>query len=1200
METRKIFSVIGNISTGKSSFLNYLLGSDILETGDGLKTRFIVIIRHTENNDPVLSHIIRKTNAYDDLYIKKEDEQGKIEYKGKKEITEKINSLNKILKKLEDEGELDYSKHLYLLETRIKNIRNKVFLNSFDLADIPGLNNMSKNEGVFGSIKAIFTPLKRLIKYGFLIFDVSQYDDDSIEVVRQLIFELKIKINHFLIILNKIDRKPIAKREEAFLMFKAKLNYYLGDDLLNDTNSIVTMSSLELLEEENVMLNFNNFLNYYFKRFNNDTYEKEFKKLISYGYYMNNKLGPRKKYSDIEKILKPDTELDEDYIEYLMKIAEKTGLKLSFDPDEENYENICKLFNLLKKAFLKKETYFYIEPSEYRKKIDEFINRKEFILLNNETKENQNKNLIEEPNEIKLVNEQLLNCMDKLKSFYKDNIKNLQSIDDEFEIIEFPNNKEINEECDNIQNSQKNIESLKDDEVNKKNINIESLGERMQNLEKLIACHDKIRITVYGTYNAGKSSILNSFIGKDLLQVDDEQCTGKPVLIRYLKKDEKPKIYRAELKTVKDSDKFSHYAFIEKGQALAEGDEAVKNFISSQNIIVNNNFDNNQNKIEDIFILKTPIRFLDELDLSEEIKNNVEFLDTPGLTSQYLENKSELLEKLIEQTFIYFFIIDPKIGGADTNSFKQILTNTVLKTINNRSIINDSITFPYLFICNKCDDEKTDFNSEKCNQNINSILATEKENFDIIKFSSHKRKKILDKMKEYIPENFIEKVEKEFFNVLYYNSKTFYDYLDSYIAKDFKNNFIGELNPELKPDQIILDKIIKILIKKDYQISEENKIILSKLSGYLSFCNNNFDNLKIADNIMMDEIKNKIKNKIIIAYDHIKNGYKNQVLTALNFIENFIKIGVIPDSSMNRTREKEIKRAEKILSDIKKLLETNNVPKVIKNFRQEITQELENNYGIKEDYSNYEEIIKNKQNFISEKFKKINEQLLPEMFSNIQKGISQIIEDAFKDFCEENNIEIYYENGKLIAKIKPSMIDTTLKTSGSFLITAAGIGIANYAAGSVVIEEIIRNGIFLYYSPYFVKIPFFGGKIAAKAAAKFGALMTHIGWLALLVGGIAVTVGGIKLTIDNFGERKKNYYNQLIKNLKEKFFSFYNGYENKILEQYNAIKEKSAENVASYLNMQYFPVQLDEDQRQNLLNKFEDLQKEINNILSLN
>ena len=723
----------------------------------------------------------------------------------------------------------------------------------------------------------------------------------------------------------------------------------------------------------------------------------------------------------------------------------------------------------------------------------------------------------------------------------------------------------------------------------------------MQNLEKLIVCHDKIRITVYGTYNAGKSSTLNSFIGKDLLQVDDEQCTGKPILIRYLKKDEKPKIYKAELKTVKDYDKFSHYAFIEKGQALAEGDEAVRNFISSQNIIVNNNFDKNQSKKDDFFILKTPIKFLDELDLSEEIKNNVEFLDTPGLTTQYLENESDLLEKLIEQTFIYFFIIDPKIGGSDTNSFKQILTNTMLKTINNRSIINDSITFPYFFICNKCDDENTDFNSEKCNRNINSILATEKEKFDIIKFSAHKRKKILDKMNEYTPENFIEKVEKEFFNVLYFNGKTFYDYLDSYIAKDFKNNFIGDLNPEIKPDQIILDKIIKILKKRDYKISEENKIILSKLSGYLSFCNNNFENLKIADNIMMNELKNKIKTKITMAYDHIKNGYKNQVLTALNFIENFIKIGVIPDSTMNRSREKEIKRAEQILSDIKKLLEVNNVQEVIKKFRQEITQDLENTYGLKDDYSNYEEIIKDKQNFILAKFRRINEKELPEMFSNIQKGINKIIEDVFKDFCEENKIEIYYENGKMMAKIKPSIMNTTLKISGSFLIAAAGIGMINSVAGSVVIEEVIRNGFLLYiYSPIFLTAPFFGGNIAATAAAEFGALMTPIGWFAILVEGIIITAGGIGLAIYNFGERKKNYYDQSIKNLREKFFSFYNGYEKKILGLYNAIKEKSAENAASYLNMQYFPVQLDEDQRQNLLNKFEYLKKEINNILTLN
>lgn len=634
MEVRKILSVIGKISTGKSSFLNYLLGNDILQTGNELKTRFIVIIRHTENKEPVLSHIKRTTSHYDDLYQKIEDSDGKIEYKGKKEIIKKISSLNDSLKKIEDEGKLDYSKHLYLLETRIKNIHNQDFLFSFDLADIPGLNNYSKNneDNIFGSIKDIFTPLKGLIQYGLLVFDANQYHDvNTTLIIKQLISHIGIKINHFLIILNKIDDLPPEQQESAFLSFKADLNYYIGDDLLNNTNSIITMSTLKLLEEENIMENFDNFLSYHFKGLTIDNYEKYFQKLVANGYYINNKSAPRKTYSDIEKMLDPDTEFDEEYTEHITKIAENAGLKLDFDPDEENYKNMCKLFSLLKKAFKKKDVYFYRIPSEYRKKIDAFFDNNDFISLKNENIENK-----EDINEInvenienKKVNENLLKCMEKIKSFVKDNIENLQ---------------------------------FKDNRAgpNLRNVNIDSLYERMENLENLIACHDKIRFVVYGTYNAGKSSTLNSLIGKDLLQVSNGQCTGKPILIRY-SNEEKPEIYRAELKSIKDYDRFTHYAFIEKGKALAKGDEAVRDFINVQNCLVNNGKD----KTDDFFILKTPIKFLDELDLSEEIKNNVEFLDTPGLNAQnsyLMENNGELLEKLIGQTFIYIFIIDPKIG----------------------------------------------------------------------------------------------------------------------------------------------------------------------------------------------------------------------------------------------------------------------------------------------------------------------------------------------------------------------------------------------------------------------------------------------------------------------------------------------------------------------------------------------------------
>ena len=188
-----------------------------------------------------------------------------------------------------------------------------------------------------------------------------------------------------------------------------------------------------------------------------------------------------------------------------------------------------------------------------------------------------------------------------------------------------------------------------------------------------------------------------------------------------------------------------------------------------------------------------------------------------------MKNETVLLDKLVEQTFIYLFIIDPKVGGADTNDFKQVLETTILKTIYNRSIINNSINFPYLFICNKCDNENIDFNIDNCNKNINLIIKCENEKFDIIKFSAYKIIDILNKMSEYTPENFIEKVEQDFFNVFHSSSKTFYTFLDDYILKDFKKNFNGQICQKFEENKLIRDKLIDILKKKIMKLMKKKK-----------------------------------------------------------------------------------------------------------------------------------------------------------------------------------------------------------------------------------------------------------------------------------------------------------------------------------------------------------------------------------------
>ena len=600
-------------------------------------------------------------------------------------------------------------------------------------------------------------------------------------------------------------------------------------------------------------------------------------------------------------------------------------------------------------------------------------------------------------------------------------------------------------------------------------------------------------------------------------------------------------------------------------------------------------------KEDDFFILKTPIKILDELGLSEEIKNNVEFLDTPGLNTDLMENKTVLLDKLVEQTFIYLFIIDPKVGGADTAAFKQVLETTILKTIYNRSIINNSINFPYLFICNKCDNENIDFNIENCNKNINLIIKCENEKFDIVKFSAYKRTDILNKMREYTPENFIEKVETDFFNVIYSSSKTFFAFLDDYIPKDFKKNFNGQICKTFEENKLIKDKLIEILKNKKYEINEENEKILLKLSGYLFFCNNNFDKLKINDNEMMNELKDKIKTKINMAYNHITKGYRSQVKTALVFIKNFIKIGIIPDSGSKRFGEKEIKKAEKILKDVINILEKYNIPKDLQEFRQKIVKELESKEGLKEDYDNFEEILKKKENFINESLKELSERSIPNSFENIKKEIIEVIEKNVE------GIEIYFENGQMIIREKPSYKGAAKNISGALLL--AGVGsVVTGAVYTLAIEQAVLGGVLVAITaaePGFLAI----GAITAIAGegsivAGLSALLTPVGWFGLLAGGAVASIYFLNRGVSSFNERKKQAYDDAIIKIKDKFFSLFDGFEKKITQQYNANKEKIIEEAASNLNMCYDPVELDEGDRQNLIQEYDNLEAEIKTLIN--
>ena len=134
---------------------------------------------------------------------------------------------------------------------------------------------------------------------------------------------------------------------------------------------------------------------------------------------------------------------------------------------------------------------------------------------------------------------------------------------------------------------------------------------------KLIFEEEKIRISILGFYNAGKSYLIYSFIGDDLLPVDEDECTRILICIRYYNSNELI-LYKANLK--KDYYNFNIYSFIE---------------------------DNTFNKI----------KILDKLDIPEEIKYKIEFFDMPGIKNfESIFKDNETFGKIICISKLFFFV----------------------------------------------------------------------------------------------------------------------------------------------------------------------------------------------------------------------------------------------------------------------------------------------------------------------------------------------------------------------------------------------------------------------------------------------------------------------------------------------------------------------------------------------------------------
>ncbi len=267
---RKLIPIIGTISAGKSTFLNGLLGTNILQKGSSTITKFVCLIKHSAN---IQFYKVKVSRVNNQLNFEKESEV--INDEG--EIKETIMGLNASLINLSNSNSDEQKANIfYMLEIPIKNIDNNQLMDECYFMDIPGLNEI--NNPYIETIFSLITPDD--IKFEIIIFDCkSMGGNDVLHIFQNLNKKNCLLKSGNLFILNKIDANTEGGENDVVRTFNQYFYDFFGKNNSQNSSSDnaisiyqfdncwVPMNSISFLAEVNMENDFASYLKYAYFNF---------------------------------------------------------------------------------------------------------------------------------------------------------------------------------------------------------------------------------------------------------------------------------------------------------------------------------------------------------------------------------------------------------------------------------------------------------------------------------------------------------------------------------------------------------------------------------------------------------------------------------------------------------------------------------------------------------------------------------------------------------------------------------------------------------------------------------------------------------------------------------------------------------------------------------------------------------------------
>ena len=931
IEERKIIPIVAMISAGKSKFLNVLFNIDFSGCKAGIGTKFVNILRYNPSiQKPIFYHLnIEKENG---KYVFYKDSNSEVK-EGEKEIIEENKKINNLLV---ESISYKYEDIFYMTEiNQVEFIKDKNYLLNHDFCDIPGVsvyqefseikNQNEEGEGereeddIFYSVDVknqqnnlieIFSILKDYIDGGIIILNVENYYfEENYIIITILRKVIKKEIKNFLIILNKIDISKNPKKDIDLCkrMFIQKFPKCKTFNL--NLNTFIPLSTLQLQNELLMKTSFTHLIKFHFYNYLSKI-RKE--RLIS------NELNC---YSFIdflrEIIIKFSKIMNSQEIEDKLN---QLNNQESISKIESDFKNIIKEISEIS---IYEELYLGVSENDFNKSDDE----EEFN--SDVDEENENKNY-------DISSFRASDIIKILYIFHKEN-KLIPPISEETENLlkYFKEKKNIQKEEEKKKKIINDIivffKEIMDFEIENRNFGKEAI-KIIQNL----TIYDDILITFLGGVKAGKTTIINGIIGKDILPNISDEYANRGIIIGYSDTDV-ISLKKANLVSEQILDK--RYYFFEANNIICKGEKNIEVFLKN----LNSHF----NEVEEMpfYYIRTKIKLFDEMGLDKSLKKKIYLIVFHGFGK-------ETYNKIMSICNSFIFVV--------RNSFKEKSSKKALDSIFNQckeqnNEFNSKLIKSCKFILNNDSNQTTTQNDlKKAKEDVQNIIkgininnvnvcffnAKHYLNYcDIFNYFSNIEELINNEYREYIenklktPKFFQENIPKSFceyfYNILVNKIKLF----------DAKMKKSQKISPEIDYD----------VTSKFNEINEKEKMkdlkkYEQKIKLILSFCKENINNMKILKESNINDFKRLFHSQIKYCNDKMREQLKEKLDYIIPILDNFFKRDFTERNQSFKDIDNFINNRENKKKKIQSLMKENNgqILMIEKNYKQNILNSLKN------------------------------------------------------------------------------------------------------------------------------------------------------------------------------------------------------------------------------------------------------------------